>query len=161
MFTYRFTVLYPRKNIMEYRYIRQKSLDEFYLRWLKNRVIERGKAISIPLIFSHLKWNPSYLYFCILYRIFSKGFQSHFEFSKVGCVFPMVISSEFHMETVTIAKTHPTLPKFPAFRNRSKFQNGHDNPKMGPFFLWELKKTFDIFRTYTWFQFGLRFWFRL
>ena len=33
----------------------KKSLDEFYFRWLKNRVIEIGKAVSIPLIFSHLK----------------------------------------------------------------------------------------------------------
>ena len=34
---------------------KKKSLDEFYFRWLKNRVIEIGKAVSISSIFSHLK----------------------------------------------------------------------------------------------------------
>ena len=32
------------------------------LKWLENSVIEIGKAVLIPLMFNHLKWNPSYFY---------------------------------------------------------------------------------------------------
>ena len=33
--------------------------DDFYFRWLWNSFIEIGKSTSTPLIFNHLKWNPS------------------------------------------------------------------------------------------------------
>ena len=36
------------------------SSDEFYFRRLENSIIKIGKSASIPLIFNHLKWTPSY-----------------------------------------------------------------------------------------------------
>ena len=56
-------------------------LDEFYFRWLGISVIEIGKAVSIPLIFNHLKWktpldeghgrrkNAALLYFSICSKL--------------------------------------------------------------------------------------------
>ena len=59
---YNFNCLYsPPVNEFPMRYGQNnvarkfKSLDEFRFRWLGNSVIEIGKAISISLMFNHLK----------------------------------------------------------------------------------------------------------
>ena len=41
-------------------------LNEFNFKWLENSVIE--KAALIPLMFNHLKWNPSYLFLIEYFR---------------------------------------------------------------------------------------------
>ena len=67
--------------------------------------------------------------------------------TKVGCAFPMVISSDFRIETTTMRKTHPTLfvsDDRPTIADGSLIPDKVTDPNLfGEAYFWSLFKSFS------------------